>query len=29
MFYYAYKAYEGEEVRIPYLTDFAENQGWV
>lgn len=29
MFYYAYKAYEGEVVRIPFLTDFAENQGWV
>lgn len=29
MFYYAYKAYEGEMVRIPVLTDFAENQGWV
>lgn len=29
MFYYAYKAYEGEVVRIPVLTDFAENQGWV
>jgi uncharacterized membrane protein len=29
MFYFAYKAYQGEVVRIPYLTDFAENQGWV
>ena len=29
MFYFAYKAYQGEMVRIPYLTDFAENQGWV
>lgn len=29
MFYYAYKAYQGEMVRIPVLTDFAENQGWV
>ena len=29
MFYFAYKAYIGEEVRIPVLTDFAENQGWV
>lgn len=29
MFYYAYKAYQGEVVRIPVLTEFAENQGWV
>jgi uncharacterized membrane protein len=29
MFYFAYKAYQGEEVRIPVLSDFAENQGWV
>lgn len=29
MFYYAYKAYQGEVVRIPFLTDFAEKQGWV
>lgn len=28
MFYFAYKAYQGEMVRIPILTDFAENQGW-
>jgi uncharacterized membrane protein len=29
MFYYAFKAYQGERVNIPVLTEFAENQGWV
>ncbi len=29
MFYFAFKAYQGEVVRIPVLTDFAKNQGWV
>jgi uncharacterized membrane protein len=29
MFYFAFKAYQGEKVHIPVLTDFAENQGWV
>ena len=29
MFYFAFKAYQGEQVRIPVLTDLAENQGWV
>ena len=29
MFYYAFKAYQGERVNIPVLTDFAESQGWV
>jgi uncharacterized membrane protein len=29
MFYFAFKAYQGEKVRIPVLTDLAENQGWV
>ncbi len=29
MFYFALKAYQGETVRIPLLTDFAEKQGWV
>jgi uncharacterized membrane protein len=29
MFYFAFKAYQGEQVRIPVLTDFAEGQGWV
>lgn len=29
MFYFAFKAYQGETVEIPVLTDFAKNQGWV
>ena len=29
MFYYAFKAYQGERVNIPLLTEFIENQGWV
>lgn len=29
MFYYAFKAYQGERVNIPVLTDLAESQGWV
>ena len=29
MFYYAFKAYQGERVNIPVLTDFAESQGWI
>ena len=29
MFYYAFKAYQGERVNIPVLTEFAEKQGWV
>ncbi len=29
MFYFGFKAYQGEVVRIPFLSDFAENQGWV
>jgi uncharacterized membrane protein len=28
MFYFAFKAYQGERVNIPVLTDFAEGQGW-
>ncbi|MAT43159.1 MAG: hypothetical protein CL609_12520 [Anaerolineaceae bacterium] len=28
MFYWAYKAYKGEEVNIPVVTDFVKNQGW-
>lgn len=27
-FYWAYKAYQGEEVVIPVVTDFVKNQGW-
>ena len=29
MFWWAYKAYQGEEVKIPVVTDFIKNQGWV
>jgi uncharacterized membrane protein len=29
MLFFAFKAYQGEKVRIPLLTDLAENQGWV
>ena len=29
MFWWAYKAYQGEEVKIPVITDFIKNQGWV
>ncbi len=29
MFYWAYKAYQGEMVRIPVVTDFIKSQGWV
>ncbi|MEN8242090.1 MAG: hypothetical protein ABFS17_09230 [Chloroflexota bacterium] len=28
MFYWAYKAYQGEEVVIPVITDFCIKQGW-
>jgi uncharacterized membrane protein len=28
-FYWAYVAYQGETVEIPFVTDFARNQGWV
>ncbi len=26
--YWAYKAYQGEYVTIPLITDFVKNQGW-
>jgi uncharacterized membrane protein len=29
MFYWAYKAYQGEPFTIPVVTDFIKNQGWV
>jgi len=29
MFYWAYKAYQGETFEIPVVTDFIRNQGWV
>ena len=28
MFYWAYKAYQGEMVEIPLISDLARNQGW-
>jgi len=27
--YYGYKAYQGEYVTIPVITNFVKNQGWV
>lgn len=29
MFYWAYKAYQGEMFEIPVITNFIKNQGWV
>ena len=29
MLYFAYKAYQGEMVQVPVITDFIKNQGWV
>lgn len=26
--YWAYQAYQGQEVNIPFITDFVKNQGW-
>jgi uncharacterized membrane protein len=26
--YWGYKAYQGEYVTIPVVTDFVKNQGW-
>ena len=28
MLWWAYKAYQGEYVQIPLITDFVKNQGW-
>jgi len=28
MFWWAYKAYQGEMVEIPVVTNFIKNQGW-
>lgn len=28
MFYLAYLAYQGEDVKVPVVTDFIKNQGW-
>ena len=29
MLYWAYKAYQGEMMEIPVVTNFIKNQGWV
>lgn len=29
VFYWAYQAYQGQWVEIPYLTNFVKQQGWV
>jgi uncharacterized membrane protein len=28
-FYWAYQAYQGVWVEVPYLTDFCRKQGWI
>ncbi|GAB4542337.1 MAG: hypothetical protein Fur002_12370 [Anaerolineales bacterium] len=28
MLYWAYQAYQGQDVKIPVITDFIKNQGW-
>lgn len=28
MFYWAYQAYMGQDVKIPMVSDFIRNQGW-
>ena len=28
LWYWAYKAYQGEYVEIPFVTNFVKNQGW-
>lgn len=28
MLYIGYKAYQGETVTVPFVTDFIKNQGW-
>ena len=28
MLYWAYQAYQGQDIRIPVITDFIHNQGW-
>ncbi len=27
--YWAYQAYQGQDIHIPFVTDFIRNQGWV
>lgn len=26
--YWAYQAYQGQDIRIPFVSDFIRNQGW-
>ncbi|MBL8098926.1 MAG: hypothetical protein JNK81_07070 [Anaerolineales bacterium] len=26
--YWAFQAYQGQDIRIPFVTDFIRNQGW-
>ncbi len=28
MLYFAFKAYQGELIHVPFLTDFIQDQGW-
>ena len=28
LFWWAYQAYQGQDVKIPVITDFIHNQGW-
>ncbi len=28
MLYWAYQAYQGQDVRVPFISDFIRNQGW-
>jgi hypothetical protein len=28
MFWWAYQAYQGLDVKIPMISDFIKNQGW-
>jgi len=29
VFYWAYKAYQGEWVEVPWMTNFIKGQGWI
>ncbi|MBI3150984.1 MAG: hypothetical protein HYZ21_02525 [Chloroflexi bacterium] len=28
LFWWAYQAYQGQDVRVPMISDFIRNQGW-
>ena len=28
MFWWGYQAYQGQDVKIPFISDFIKNQGW-